>query len=92
MESRPEVVDAHTTFGHWEIDTVIGQKSEKDQVLLTLVERKSRYEIVMKIDGKQRRHVDKAVSELIEEIGDSFPRVFKSITSANGSEFSGLSG
>nr|WP_165983749.1 IS30 family transposase [Macrococcus bovicus] len=70
---------------------MIGQKTEKDQVLLILVESKSRYEIVMKIDGKQRQHVDKAASELIEEIGASFPRVFKSITSDNGSEFSGLS-
>jgi len=59
-------------------------------VLLTLVERKSRYEIIMKIDGKQRQHVDKILSGLIEEIEDSSSRVFKSITSEialNSAEF-----
>lgn len=91
IEFRPEIVDARTTFGHWEIDTVIGQKLEKDQVLLALVGRKSRYEIIMKIDGKQRQNVDKALSKLIEEIEDLSSRVFKSITSDNDPEFSGLS-
>jgi len=52
IEFRPKVVDARTTFGHWEIDNVISQKSEKNQVLLALVERKNRYEIIMKIDSK----------------------------------------
>lgn len=59
-------------------------------MLLTLVERKSRYEIIMKIDGKQRQHVDKILSGLIEEIEDSSSRVFKSITSEialNSAEF-----
>ena len=35
MENREE-------FGHWETDLVIGNKSGRDNVLLTLIERKTR--------------------------------------------------
>lgn len=91
IESRPDIVDTRATFGHWEIDTVIGHKSDNDQVLLTLVERKSRYEIIIKIDGKKSECVEKAILQLVDDAGDNFSKIFKSITSDNGSEFSGLS-
>lgn len=91
IELRPHAVDTRTTFGHWEIDTVVGQKSGEDQVLLTMVERKSRYELILKIDGKQSCHVVNALRRLIKETGDAFPKIFKSITADNGPEFSDLS-
>ncbi|VYU26295.1 Uncharacterised protein [Clostridium paraputrificum] len=40
---RPIDIDNRTEFGHWEIDTVIGEKTKDDNVLLTIVERKTRY-------------------------------------------------
>lgn len=39
-------------FGHWEIDTVIGQKAGNDCVLLTIVERQTRNAIVRQIASK----------------------------------------
>ena len=39
IESRPAEVETRKTFGHWEIDTVIGKKKGKNAVVLTLVER-----------------------------------------------------
>ena len=39
IEERSDSIDFHKKFGHWEIDTVIGQKSGNDCVLLTIVER-----------------------------------------------------
>ncbi len=48
---RPEHINERQEFGHWEIDTVIGSKSKKDEALLTLVERKTRNTLVRKILG-----------------------------------------
>ncbi|WP_449354379.1 hypothetical protein ACUL41_14565 [Virgibacillus natechei] len=45
IEERPELIDTRDEFGHWEIDTVLGHKS-KDDALMTLVERKTRMEII----------------------------------------------
>ncbi len=39
IELRPQEVNDRSTFGHWEIDTVMGKKTKGEPVLLTLVER-----------------------------------------------------
>jgi len=90
IENRPSIVDSREEFGHWEIDTVVGNKT-KDQTLLTLTERKTRYEIIIKIDSKAKEPVNEAISKLKSTAGDKFPLIFKSITSDNGTEFSGIS-
>lgn len=90
IEERPQSIDTRETFGHWEIDTVIGNKTKSAPVLLTLVERQTRFEVILKIDGKDVESVDNAVTNLKERAGDQFEYIFKSITSGNGSEFSGL--
>lgn len=90
IDERPKSVDTRETFGHWEIDTVIGNKTKYEPVLLTLVERQTRFEVILKIDGKEAEFVNKAVASLQERAGDQFKCIFKSITSDNGSEFSGL--
>ena len=38
IEKKPEIVDSREEFGHWEVDTVIGQRDGKYEVLLTLTE------------------------------------------------------
>ena len=43
IDLRPEAINDRSEFGHWEIDTVIGQKTKLDPVLLTLVERQTRF-------------------------------------------------
>ncbi|WP_208559376.1 IS30 family transposase [Marinilactibacillus kalidii] len=90
IEQRPEEVDNRQTFGHWEIDTVVGNKAKTDSVLLTLVERQTRFEIILKLKGKDKESVDQAISQLRHRAGDTFSKVFKTITSDNGSEFAGL--
>ena len=42
IEERPTEVNTREKFGHWETDLVIGSKSGEDNVLLTLLERKTR--------------------------------------------------
>ncbi|CEI80462.1 IS30 family transposase [Oceanobacillus oncorhynchi] len=88
IDDRPAVVDAREEMGHWEIDTVIGYRS-KDDVLLTLTERKTRHEIVRKIRAKKAPEVTRALEQLLEE-SPKLQCAFKSITADNGSEFSEL--
>lgn len=91
IEKRPDIVDKRERFGDWEIDTVNGLRVKDDQALLTLTERKTRYEVIIKIDGKASNPVNQALHTLKEAAGKNFERLFKTITSDNGTEFSGLS-
>ncbi|MDN3956207.1 IS30 family transposase [Sporolactobacillus laevolacticus] len=90
IDNRPAEVQTRQQFGHWEIDTVIGKKSSDDDVLLTLTERKTRFTLSMKIDGKDPDSVDYGLKKLESKYGQGFGKVFKTITADNGSEFSGL--
>ena len=90
IDERPAVVETRETFGHWEIDTVIGNKVKSDAVLLTLAERQTRFEVILKLNGKDAYSVDQAVQALRERAGENFSSLFKTLTSDNGSEFAGL--
>lgn len=52
ISNRPEEIKSRTTFGHWEIDLMIGKNKKEEPVLLTLVERKTRYLIAQKLSDK----------------------------------------
>lgn len=91
ISERPKNIDFRVEFGHWEIDTVIGKKTSDQDVLLTIIERKSRYYKVIKIDSKSCKPVNDALLDFIMEGGSKFREVFKTITSDNGSEFARLS-
>ena len=84
-------MDSREEFGHWEIDTVVDLRTGKDHALLTLTERKTRYEIIIKIDGKAADPVNRALKTLQEAAGKDFALLFKTITSDNGTEFSSIS-
>lgn len=90
IEERPEVVNTREEFGHWETDLVIGQKSGQDNVLLTLLERKTRDFSIIRLPDKSGDSVLNAFRKIQSELGDSFSRVFHTITTDNGSEFSRL--
>ncbi|EME7141949.1 IS30 family transposase [Enterococcus faecium] len=90
IEERPEAVGTRKTFGHWEVDTVVGNKTKSDAVLLTLVERQTRFEVILKLAGKDAESVNRAVRQLRERAGAYFGQLFKTVTSDNGSEFAGL--
>lgn len=91
IEERPACVDSRERFGDWELDLVVGSKSGKDHVLMTLLERKTRYYRVIRLMDKTSESVMKAFETLKIEYGERFSSVFKSITTDNGSEFSRLS-
>nr|WP_234447560.1 IS30 family transposase [Viridibacillus soli] len=78
IEDRPAGINKREDFGRWEIDTVIGKKS-KDSVLLTLTERKTRQEIIMKIAGKASEAVSKAINSFKKNVVRTFQKRSKQL-------------
>ena len=86
IESRPQAINARNTFGHWEMDTVIGKAQGHDQALLVLTERLTRFEIICKLPTKTAN----AVQTILRNTIPQYPRnTFQTITVDNGPEFSG---
>ena len=81
ISDRPGFVDKRNTVGHWEIDTVVGVKS-KDCVV-TLVERKTGFAMIGKLEDRSKLGMTKRVRSLIRRE----PNCFATITSDNGTEF-----
>lgn len=91
IEKRPKEVFERTSFGHWEMDCVIGKKRSKD-VLLVLSERLTRYEIILKVANRKTETIVKALNKIEKRYGRRFRKIFKSITVDNGVEFSDFDG
>ncbi|MFV0520596.1 MAG: IS30 family transposase [Lachnospirales bacterium] len=72
-----------------EIDTVVGT-CENSPVLLTLDERVTRMRLVVKIPSKTSSAVEEGINSIFSYYGDKADKIFKTITSDNGSEFSTL--
>ena len=87
IEERPTEIVGRSTFGHWEMDTVIG-KRKKGEVLLVLTERMTRYEIIVKMPDKTAASTIYALNKLECDFGSAFSKVFKTLTCDNGKEFS----
>lgn len=84
IEERPKEIKFRKTFGHWEMDTVIGKAKGKKQAMLVLTERKTRYEIIEKLPDKTTKSVVRALARILAK----YPiAVFQTITVDNGSEF-----
>ncbi len=88
IERRPEHINNRTAPGHWEMDSVIGKRSGKEESLLVLTERFTRFEIIVKMQDKTARSVDRALSKLKSDYPSG---TFQTITVDNGSEFSDYS-
>ena len=80
IEQRPDEIDTREEFGHWEIDSVIGRKNEGEPQVMTIVERKLREAIWIKIRDHSAEAIDEALAAVIDQFGDRYNEVFKSIT------------
>jgi IS30 family transposase len=88
IENRPEKIELRQEAGHWEIDLVVGGKGKGSAALLTLIERKTRKQIICKIKDKTQKSVIRAINGIERQMGsEAFRAIFKSITADNGSEF-----
>lgn len=92
IEQRPAEIKRRETFGHWEMDTVVGRKKSKP-VLLVLTERLTRKEIILKMKDRTASSTVKAIDRLERRYGKSFFKaLFKTITVDNGVEFADCAG
>jgi len=87
IDLRPSEVNERTQFGHWESDTVIGQKKKGDPAAFSIVERLTGYYLTLRIPGKTTEGIADAMKQLHDEFGERFSQVFRTITTDNGSEF-----
>ena len=78
---RPEVIEARSRLGDFEGDTVLGPGPGG---LATLVDRKTRYTIIIKIRSKYADHVHQKIKERLKQL-DANRR--HSVTFDNGTEF-----
>ncbi|MCU9534449.1 IS30 family transposase [Streptococcus sp. CSL10205-OR2] len=85
IDQRPHSINDRSIFGHWEIDSILGLKTAGEPVIMTLVERQTRYALTTKLPEKKAEYVNQAILDYLK----SYP--IKSITADNGSEFSLLS-
>ena len=82
LEERPEAVNARSESGHWEGDTVIGTQA-RSQVIVTLVERKSRFLVARLAACKSAEAVTSAILDGLRPIEG----MVETITFDNGKEF-----
>lgn len=76
---RPEIIEQRERFGDWEGDTIVGRGHRG--VLLTLVERKTRFTKMMSLPNRKASLICKASTALLRDFD------IKSITFDNGKEF-----
>lgn len=91
IETRPQEVKGRGSFGHWEMDSIMGCKGSK-KALLVLTERRTRMGIVMLLEDHTAASVVKAINRLERRFGKLFYKLFKSITVDNGCEFQDFEG
>src|SRR5580704_5594476 len=82
IDQRPEVIERRLRLGDFEGDTVLGPPGTGG--LATLVDRKSRFTIVVKVQSKNADHVHGKIKQRLKELDEERCR---SITFDNGTEF-----
>lgn len=86
IDSRPNEANKRSEYGHWEMDLILSCKG-KQAALLTLTERKTREQIIIKLPNKTQRAVNATLNYIERKHGKSFKTKFKTITTDNGGEF-----
>lgn len=88
IEERSTAANDRSERGHWEMDCVVGGKGKSLAVLLTLTERATRLERILKLKGKTQEEVVMALDGIERQLGrKEFKSQFKTITVDNGCEF-----
>ena len=79
---RPKKVEERTEFGHWEVDGVEGPRGSAS-ILLTFLERKTRYLVAVKARSK----TNKSIREAMDFFFRFYGKQVKSCTFDRGNEF-----
>ncbi len=83
IDDRPDIVETRSRIGDWEADTIIGKNHR--QAIVSLVERKTGYTLIHKVERKTAQEVGQAMVGLL----NPHQKEVHTITSDNGREFAG---
>lgn len=81
IDNRPKHIEDRIEVGHWEGDLIIGKNHKS--AIGTIVERKARYTIIIKLNSKRADEVAKMFSKRLNQLNSIFK---KSMTYDNGTE------
>lgn len=90
IELRPDDINNRESFGNWELDTVISTTKGTHKCLMTLTERKTRYEIIGILEVKTKEEVIAKFKKIQEYLKKNIKSIINSITTDNGGEFAGF--
>jgi len=80
ISARPSEIESRSELGHWEGDLIAGRANSH---VATLVERKSRFTMLVKVNGKDAQTVTQALKEAISRLTE-IP--FRTLTWDRGTE------
>jgi Transposase and inactivated derivatives, IS30 family len=92
IDKRPEEINNREVFGHFELDTVISKRNSKHDCLLTITERKTRFEMIFRLQTKTKEEVTNKINQLKIFLNKHYNKIIKSYTTDNGSEFADFIG
>jgi IS30 family transposase len=81
IDNRPEHIEFRQEVGHWEGDLVIGKNHKS--AIGTIVERKTRFTLIVKLESKKAEEVAKEFSKILNKLN---PIYKKTMTYDNGIE------
>ena len=55
-------------FGHWELDTVRGSKDKQDEVIVSLLERKTRAYVTLRSPSAKAADITTTLQELVKSV------------------------
>ncbi len=86
IEQRPNVINQRKRISDFEMDTVVGPRGHSKAVLLTLLDRKSRFIWAYRLKNRTAATVNEALTKFLT----TFKGPVNSLTVDRGTEFSGL--
>ncbi|WP_298782739.1 IS30 family transposase [uncultured Polaribacter sp.] len=81
IDNRPKHIQLREEVGHWEGDLIVGKNHKS--AIGTIVERKTRYTLIVKIESKKANEVAKKFSRILNKLNPIFKN---SMTYDNGIE------
>jgi transposase, IS30 family len=84
ITERPKEIKKRTTFGHWELDTMVSSRGKSKGCFATFAERKTRMYIAVKMEDRSSSSMETAILNMFAMYP---PGVFMTSTVDRGKEF-----